>query len=353
MRDLLRRNKKRAYVQTYAEVLLKTREFDEAAVWIEELAALAPNSIASIGLQAEIAFQRKRYDVVSQLLQYWLDSPDDDESTHNSRLPLIADALQRFAKRSRIAGQTAAAETLAKQARETYREYVGLKPGQELLMAMFLADQGRLDEALDLTEIHGKDADPNQIAATCFTLLDGTAATPKQIRRVDKILQETIDTHKSSILPRVALAVVRDFQGRFAEAERIYRKVLEEDPGNPTVLNNLAVLFALQGIKLDEASALINLAIEKVGPTPGVLDSRAMVRLAQGRPTLALEDLQQAIAKKPSAGMYFHQALAYQKNGQKQLATEALEKAHSLGLEETRLQAAEQRAYRKLAIDLK
>ena len=99
----------------------------------------------------------------------------------------------------------------------------------------------------------------------------------------------------------VAKAILRDFEGQYDAAETIYRDILAKEPDNPTVLNNLAVLLSLQDKNVDEASKLIDLAIQKVGPTPGLLDSRAMVRMAMGKPELALADLRQAIKKGPTA----------------------------------------------------
>ena len=45
-------------------------------------------------------------------------------------------------------------------------------------------------------------------------------------------------------------------QGRYADAETYYRQVIEKNPKDAVAMNNLALLLALQGVKLDEALKL-------------------------------------------------------------------------------------------------
>ena len=72
-------------------------------------------------------------------------------------------------------------------------------------------------------------------------------------------------TPKSAILwfHRAGLA---DLRGRYEEAERFCRKVLELEERNLAALNNLAWLLAQKPAKANEALTLINRAIELGGP---------------------------------------------------------------------------------------
>jgi cellulose synthase operon protein C len=49
------------------------------------------------------------------------------------------------------------------------------------------------------------------------------------------------------------LAHVKNLQGRYDEAETLYRQAVEKNPRDTTALNNLAYLLALRGGRADEA----------------------------------------------------------------------------------------------------
>ena len=70
------------------------------------------------------------------------------------------------------------------------------------------------------------------------------------------------------------LAYVRDLQGRFGEAETLYRLAIRRGRFKATSLNNLAMLLALQKGRGAEALPLINSAIEVAGPRFDLLDTR-------------------------------------------------------------------------------
>lgn len=120
-------------------------------------------------------------------------------------------------------------------------------------------------------------------------------------------------------------------RGLYRDAEENYREVLQKTKGSTTVaagaMNNLAVLLALQGIKLDEALKLVNQAIDIYGPAGAVLDSRASVYLAMGDTEKALTDLNRALAEDESPVWLFHQAETYEQTGQHDKAAAAFERA--------------------------
>ena len=93
-------------------------------------------------------------------------------------------------------------------------------------------------------------------------------------------------------------------------------------------LNNLAWLTALREKKPSgEALKLINLAINRKGPLPELLDTRGIVYLKSGDFEHALEDLKQAVGSAPTAAKYFHLAQAYLAAKQKDEAKQSLDKA--------------------------
>ena len=83
--------------------------------------------------------------------------------------------------------------------------------------------------------------------------------------------------------------------------------ILGSSPDIVLALNNLAGILSFQPGKEKEALALIDHAVELAGAVPGLLDTRAVIRLNNGRADLALGDLRTAIAVSPQlADLHFH-----------------------------------------------
>ena len=130
------------------------------------------------------------------------------------------------------------------------------------------------------------------------------------------------------------------------------RTAAERDEHNVGAMNNLAVLLALQKRDLTEARQLVEKVIEIAGPLPALLDSRASVYLAQGKPREALSDLQQVVGEDPRPNRQFHLALAYFQVGQEKAAAQALADGRKLGLTPDKLHPLERPDYRDLTAKL-
>src|SRR5262249_54583677 len=147
----------------------------------------------------------------------------------------------------------------------------------ELLLAEFLARQGRADEALDLCE-KGKNISYDLAAAVAITALqECRSPTEKHCARVERLLAEATEKYPGSTAFVSRLASLRSVQGNYTEAEALYRKVLAMDARDLTTLNNLAFLLAFRSDRAAEALSLINRAIDQAGKAPELLDTRALI----------------------------------------------------------------------------
>ena len=338
------------YVASYASALTEKGDYAAAELLATELAKLAPNSFQTMAVRAELAFQQRQYERARRLVREYLDSPTTTASEKDKRRTIVAGVLDGFAKRLRVDGEPSWANMFSKEAYDVYRKYIESKPGSELLMASFLARQERLNESIDLIEALWETSNPDSVARACFEVIDGKGASPQQVERVARILQKMAKRDPNALVVQIAIGVLRNQQGRFAEAEEIYREILRRAPDNPTALNNLAVMLARHGEKLKEAAQLIDRAIKQAGPTDDLLDSRAVVRLALDRPEDALDDLQRAIAERPTAMRFFHQAEAFHASGQRKEAISAFKRAMSMGLKEEHLQGVERSKFKRLRV---
>ena len=150
-----------------------------------------------------------------------------------------------------------------------------------------------------------------------------------------------------SVVLELLNAELFDLEGRTADVERAYREILaRKDVGGQQaaiVANNLAFHLA-RPETADEATKLIDGAIQELGPHPDLLDTRGMVRLAAGDVRAALTDLEEATLA-PSPLKLLHLATAQVANKQVAAARQSLERAKRQGLVPEHLSAADKGRY--------
>ncbi|UCF68572.1 MAG: tetratricopeptide repeat protein [Acidobacteriota bacterium] len=83
--------------------------------------------------------------------------------------------------------------------------------------------------------------------------------------------------------------------GRLGEAEAAFRRLLEDDPDNDAVLNDLGYLLATAGRSLDEAIGMLEKALRARPEEPAYLDSLGWALHRSGRSDEALPLLQRAV----------------------------------------------------------
>ncbi len=117
------------------------------------------------------------------------------------------------------------------------------------------------------------------------------------------------------------------------QAETHLRKAIDLSANHelPDAYNALGYLYAEQGIKLDEAAALVLRALKSVPTSGAYLDSLGLIYLKQGKLDAAIENLEQAIRYLPDTPeILLHLGDAYLEKGLKDKALETLENAARL-----------------------
>jgi len=315
------------YVAAYAAALLDHGEIADAGLWIAQLEKLAPNQPPTLKLHAELLFATRNYEAVVAALKRVPGTKPAFPDQANLLLSAAA-SLRDFAGRLTTPESKADAEKFAQEA------------------------QSCLNQALDLAEKAGPKSDPAALANFAGGLLGAGAKAP-QLQRLSALLDSALEEQKRPLPLVLVLADLRTAEERFHEVETIYAEILRGNGDNVVALNNLAVLLALQGKRVDEAGQMMEKAIKLMGPDPTLLDSRAMVAVARGRPEEALEDLNRAIEEDPRPAPYFHRALIHLENGRPAAAREDWNMARQLGLKEESLHPLERRLYGKLKDSLK
>jgi predicted Zn-dependent protease len=181
-----------------------------------------------------------------------------------------------------------------------------------LTRAKFLVRRKRFEEALNVCDGAWSHCPPVAVADTCIAAL--SQMMPPDASAVGRVAERIEAAHAKSpddTALLAAVAVVRNFQGRFDDSEALYRRILTKDPGHSMALNNLAWLLALKSGHADEAVVLIDRAIQASGIDPNLLDTRAVAFLALNKADFAINDLDKVIDTSPTPTAYFHLAQAY------------------------------------------
>ena len=183
-----------------------------------------------------------------------------------------------------------------------------IDPERTLALAAFLGRRNRVTEALDLCEKIWASCRPEDIAATMAAVLYSRLIDDAHCRRAAQLIET--EMQKSARVPGLLfhLGNIRSLQGRYQDAEALYRQSFARDQTNSGPLTNLAWLLVRREGKGTEALQLVTEAILKDGPTPDLLDTRALAYMAMGQSDLAIKDLEDAVGVRPSPLKYVHLA---------------------------------------------
>jgi tetratricopeptide (TPR) repeat protein len=331
------------YTAYYARRLLQHDALAEAEAQLEKLEKALPDSPLTIEIKARVLQAKGKDADAVALIQEYTRRKDADLA----RAGLLLETLGQ---------QSKAKDIYNREAEALYRKYVAQsdKPERDLTLAGYFGRQHKLNEALEScdTALRHK-APPEVVAQTLTGVLRSNAAGDQPCRRVEKTLQEMLSQKPVSVALMICLADVYDLQARFDEAEAVYRRALTKDADNAMVLNNLAWLLAFKNPPSSEALSTINHAIDIVGPSPELLDTRGVVELALGQNEKAVEDLQSALSLSSSPSRAFHLARALAALNKSREARQALEDAGKRGFEVKSLHPLEKPLGERLIASLK
>jgi predicted Zn-dependent protease len=316
-----------AYVALLIEKLIAHGEASTAKIWLRRLEKTAPNSPITLALEAKLAIaendRAKAVECARRLM------PDGDAAVEKPA------QLNAVAKLMEDLGFPKAADRLLER-------YAALDVAGIQAWVEFLGRQGRVDEALDLLESKWDSLSLERAVAVAVQVLRSQvdeAAASEAAGRIAPWIEKAKRQDPGSVVVRLLDAELQALQDRNAEAEGIYRDLLADRNLKATeaaiVANNLAFHLAKPD-SAAEARKLIDTAIDQLGPLPDLLDTRGLVRLAQGDHAGGAADLREAILD-PSATKYLHLASAELAAGNTEAARAALASARAAKLTAARL----------------
>jgi tetratricopeptide (TPR) repeat protein len=241
-----------------------------------------------------------------------------------------------------------------KEAEGWYRQLLEIVPNSYILLAKSLADQKRVEEAVDVC-LHAASTRPAaEVATVLVQLLSSSEANPELQERVRPFITSALNANRDDVTLLMSIAVRHVTENNYDEAIKLFRRVLELQPNHTLALINLATLLAERRDQLAEARKLAEQAIKVAGRSPALLDTLGTIDIRAGKYDDAVESLEQAVAGvTEDPRFYFHLAVAYQRAGRDDEVVKQLESARRYGLDDAILTDGDRELLANLERELK
>jgi tetratricopeptide (TPR) repeat protein len=313
-----------AYVALLIEKMIDHGEVSAVRPWLVRLQKAAPESAITLALEAKLAIaenDRKAAAVAARKLM-----PGDlVAGDQPGQLSAVAQLMEQL-------GFPKAADRVLQQFADASSEGV-------LARAAFLGRQKRIDDAVALLADRWDDLPLERLMSTAVEIVRSQDEPASAAPRIAPWFAKAKRVDPGSVVLQLLEAELYALEGKPEEAERIYRSIIDRKDLEPTqravVSNNLAFHLAKPDTAA-EAGRLIDAAVAHLGPLPDLLDTRGMVRLAQGDNTAAVDDLAEAVLQ-PSDVKFLHLAWAQFRSGDEAAARKSLEAGRRKGLALSRL----------------
>jgi tetratricopeptide (TPR) repeat protein len=199
----------------------------------------------------------------------------------------------------------------------------------KMVYASQIADAGQPDAALEqvksLLKGTPEDREVYINLATMYSRLKRWQEAEAALDKAEQLSIKPEDKQTAQFLR----ASGYERQKRYEDAEQLFRKILDQNPDNSTVLNYLGYMLADHGTKLDEALAMIKKAVEEDPANGAYLDSLGWAYFKLGKYDMAEDNLLKASQHVMGADPTVQEHLGdlYQKTGRLKLAASHWERA--------------------------
>jgi tetratricopeptide (TPR) repeat protein len=292
-------------IALYADALLKTGRLDLAGAQLDRLAKLAPDDAQVPRVRARLIAARARPGEVARDLERAVLEAGDSPAA----VPFGREAFALVATAKPPAGDVA--ERLG-------RHLASKEPGVSWMPALILGRNGRVVDALRLCRDAVEVASPFD-AREAVRVAFGAALADAGVdhaAQLEAILEAASRRDPEGTEIPLQLAQLRHRQGRFEDAVRLYRGVIDRRPDlRPSILNNIAWILSENLQRPGEALGVIEDLLKSEGRSAGALDTRGVILTRLGRPDEAARDLEEATRAGSDPVHLFHLARAYRAAG--------------------------------------
>ena len=317
------------FLRTRGRVLLTQSQFSKAEQDFSQMVKLTPDSAAGYIELGQLMLAQSKPDKAVD----WLKRALSAQNGWESAIPLLVAAYEK--KGDYKSGMALVeAEAAKKQA----------SPNAFYSIGQIHAQHRSLPEAekalARAVQLAPEWSDPHRAMAIVY------AAQGKADSAI--IEMEKMYHINSSPSNAISLAMLYEQKGRVDDASRLLDELLSKSGGSPSVMNDLAYLYAEYRTDpgdLEKAANLAAQVIAKQPDNPAFMDTAAWVSFKQGDLDAAWYRIQTALSLRPDGGqLNLHAAMIAKTRGETQKASRYLEKALQENLDSVS---------RKTALDLK
>lgn len=351
-----------------SELYRRLGHYDQAETALLRAKQLAPGSLEILFNEALLYEDQGRFDdavkVLSDAIAGIKAQPQTGESSSNgasSNANALGILYEQLGRAYREAQNYPAAI-------ETYREMEKLGPDSHSRAQMLLIDAYRENREIDraiaetkkaladspndknltvtLAMLYGEQKNPEQATKLLEPLLQGNgnqveiyvdiAQVQERGREYPQAEQSAEKADQMATNPSdkemvwFMLGAIYEREKKFDSAEEEFRKVLDQNPNNAAVLNYYGYMLADRGVRLEEATSLIQRAVKQEPNSGAYLDSLGWAYYKQNKLPEAEEYLRKAVDREShDPTILSHLADVYVKMGQTQRAADLMERSLS------------------------
>lgn len=344
-----------------AELYRRLGKFDEAKTSILRAKELAPGNLQVLYNEALLYEDQGNYDQAAQILTDAIAGMKTESSTNPGGSNALAILYEQL-------GHVYQQAQNYPEAIETYQQMAKLSPDQQKRAQLLLIDAYRenreIDRAIEeskkalaqwpkdpqltvnLAMLYGEKTDAPDATKLLQGLLHGNAGDQQiyvDLAQVQERSKKYGDAEKSAQKAEemaaapadkqtawFMLGAIYERQKKYDLAEQEFQKVLQQNPDNAPVLNYYGYMLADRGVRLDEATSLIQKAVKQEPMNGAYLDSLGWAYYKQDKLAEAQEYLHKAVDHdRNDPTILSHLADVYVKLGENKQAADTLERALS------------------------
>ncbi len=336
-------------------------QFDQAKASLEQAKHLAPDSLEVLYTEAQLDEDQGHYDdavkVLTDAIAGVKSQGSSDSGENAGALPLLYEELgQAYRGQQNYAAAVTAFEEMGKLGPDsekraeillidTYRESRDIDRAIAEAKTALANSPNDTNLTVTLAMLYGEKSDTATGTKLLQGLLRGNDRDQEiyiDIAQVDESGRQYADAEQSAEKAEqmasqpsdketawFMLGAIYERQKKYDQAEQQFRKVLEVNPNNAATLNYFGYMLADRGVRLDEATSLIQRAVNQEPTNGAYLDSLGWAYYRQDKLAEAEEYLSKAVAREGNdPTILSHLGNVYLKLGQTERAAQLLE--HSL-----------------------
>ncbi|GAA4339227.1 tetratricopeptide repeat protein [Pigmentiphaga soli] len=282
--------------------LVTVKDFNGAQAELQSMANADPSDAEVVYMQGAVAYRAGDLDAADRFLQRYQAAQGSAAGATPGGLPPLADGDSAVFMRAQIAEDQNRLDDAYELLNQVDDPSAALDA--RLRQAVLRGKQGRIDDARKLIALIDP-RDEREAARTALTesqILRNAGQRDEAI----KVLQAASGKYPENTALLYDLGMLYEQQNRVADMESTLRRVIALDPGHAQAYNALGYSLADRNMRLSEAKALIERALNLQPDDPFIIDSMGWVLYRMGDNTGAIKYLKRAYGIRPDAEIGVH-----------------------------------------------